>query len=247
MKKQMGLSLTEVLISLFLASVIMTELIQLYLESKHQYLETEKILAMRFDLQWVSDLLSDSIRRAGFTPCLGLDRLQTIDRRNHHNKIRALNISNYPNQFIQINRMNEHFAKIVKIQNSTGILVQNSVIFHKRRPILIADCEHAEIQEIFDIEPQSEHLLITLNKPLYFSYNTSPYVGEYLEEKWFIKNNANHEDTLHYQLVHTEEITPLIHFMHTRNRRVKEKQFLEISMGLDENKTHELRVLVRGS
>lgn len=246
MKKQMGLSLTEVLISLFLGSVIMTELIQLFIESKHQYLETEKVLAMRFDLQWVTDLLSDSIRRAGFTPCLGIDRLQIIDQRNHHNKIRGLHVGNHPDQFIQVNRMNEYFAKIVKIQSSTRILVQNSVTFHKKRPILIADCEHAEIQEIFDMEQQGEHLLIILKKPLYFSYDTSLYVGEYLEEKWFIKNNANHEDTLHYQLVHTEEITPLIHFMHTRNRIVRERQFLEISMGLDENKTHELRILVRG-
>ncbi|WP_240489404.1 hypothetical protein [Legionella parisiensis] len=54
-------------------------------------------------------------------------------------------------------------------------------------------------------------------------------------------------DTLHYHLVQTEEITPLIHFIHTRNRYIKEKQFLEIIMGLDENKTHELKVLVRGS
>lgn len=246
MKKQMGLSLTEVLISLFLGSVIMTELIQLFIESKHQYLETEKVLAIRFDLQWVTDLLSDSIRRAGFTPCLGIDRLQIIDQRNHHNKIRGLHVGNHPDQFIQVNRMNEYFAKIVKIQSSTRILVQNSVTFHKKRPILIADCEHAEIQEIFDMEQQGEHLLIILKKPLYFSYDTSLYVGEYLEEKWFIKNNANHEDTLHYQLVHTEEITPLIHFMHTRNRVVRERQFLEISMGLDENKTHELRVWVRG-
>ncbi|WP_454781136.1 PilW family protein [Legionella sp. WA2022007384] len=246
MKKQMGLSLTEVLISLFLATVIMTELIQLYLESKHQYLETEKVLAIRFDLQWVSDLLSDSIRRAGFTPCLGMDRLQIIDRRNHQNTIRALRIGNHSEQFIQVNRMNEHFAQIVKIESRTRIWVQSSAIFHNKRPILIADCDHAEIHELFDIEPQGEQLLISLNKPLFFSYNSSSYVGEYLEEKWFIKNNVHHEDTLHYKLVHTEEITPLIHFMHTRKRNVKEKQFLEISMGLDENKTHELRVLVRG-
>ncbi len=247
MKKQAGISLSEVLISLFLASVIMTALIQLYLGSKRQYLETEKLLAIRFDLQWVSDLLSDSIRRAGYTPCLGIDRLQIIDRRNHQGRIHALQVGNHPNQFIQVNRMNEHFAKIVKIQSPTRILVQNSVVFHKKRPILIADCEHAEIQEIFDMEQQTKNSLIILNKPLFFSYAPSTYIGEYLEEKWFIKKNANHEDTLHYRLAHTEEVTPLIHFMHTRNRSVKDKQFLEIIMGLDENKTHDLRVMVRGS
>ncbi|CAM3073573.1 Tfp pilus assembly protein PilW [Legionella steigerwaltii] len=247
MKKQAGISLTEVLISLFLTSVIISTLFQLYLGSKRQYVEIEKILSTRFDLQWVSDLLSDSIRRAGFTPCLGIDRLHVIDRRNHQNRIHALQIGNQPVQFIQVNRMNEHFTKIIKIQGATRILVQNPVSFHKKRPVLIADCDHAEIHEMFDIEQHAENSLITLNKPLFFPYDGSTYIGEYLEEKWFIKKNAHAEDTLHYQLVQTEEVTPLIHFIHTRNRRIKEKQFLEIIMGLDENKTHELRVAVRGS
>ncbi|KTD40747.1 PilW family protein [Legionella parisiensis] len=247
MKKQMGISLAEVLISLFLTSLIMISLIHLYLGSKRQYLETEKILETHFDLRWVSDLLSDSIRRAGFTPCLGIDHLQVIDRRNHQNRIRALQTRNQPNQFIQINRMNEHFAKIIKIQGATKIVIQDPVIFHKKRPVLIADCKHAEVQELFEMERQNNNLLITLNKPLFFSYDRSAYIGEYLEEKWLIKRNANDMDTLHYHLVQTEEITPLIHFIHTRNRYIKEKQFLEIIMGLDENKTHELKVLVRGS
>lgn len=247
MKTQAGISLTEVLISLFLTSVIVTTLCQLYLGCKRQYLEIEKILTARFDVQWVSDLLSDSIRRAGFTPCLGIEHLQVIDRRNRQNKIHALQISNQPNQFIQVNRMNEHFTKIVKVEGATRILVQNPVSFHKRRPVLVADCEHAEVQELFDIEHHADNSLITLNKPLVFSYDSSAYIGEYLEEKWFIKNNANDEATLHYHLVQTEEVTSLIHFMHTRNRRVKEKQLLEIILGLDENKIHKLRVAVRGS
>ncbi|HHT0593873.1 TPA: PilW family protein [Legionella anisa] len=247
MKKQMGISLTEVLISLFLASVIITPLIQLYLGSKRQYLETEKVLETRFDIHWVGDLLSDSIRRAGFTPCLGIDRLQVIDRRNHQNRIHALQAGNQPNQFIQVTRMSEHFAKIIKIQGRTKLVIEEPVILHKKRPILISDCEHAEVHELFDVEQQSKNSIVNLNKPLFFSYSRSIYIGEYLEEKWFIKRNTNYVDTLHYQLVQTEEITPLIHFMHTRIRHTKEKQFLEIIMGLDENKTYELRVLVRGS
>ncbi|OEH47914.1 hypothetical protein lpari_01102 [Legionella parisiensis] len=168
MKKQMGISLAEVLISLFLTSLIMISLIHLYLGSKRQYLETEKILETHFDLRWVSDLLSDSIRRAGFTPCLGIDHLQVIDRRNHQNRIRALQTRNQPNQFIQINRMNEHFAKIIKIQGATKIVIQDPVIFHKKRPVLIADCKHAEVQELFEMERQNNNLLITLNRPLFF-------------------------------------------------------------------------------
>ncbi|MCW8407883.1 prepilin cleavage protein [Legionella sp. PATHC035] len=247
MKKCAGISLTEVLISLFLTSLIVSMLFQLYLGSKRQYIEIEKVLTTHFDLQWVSDLLSDSVRRAGFTPCLGIDRLHVIDRRAHPNKIQALRIGNRPVQFIQVNRMNEFFSKIIKIQGATRILVQNPVSFHKKRPVLIADCEHAEVQELVDIKQQTDSSLITLNKPLLFSYTGSTYIGEFLEEKWFIKKNAKGTDALYYQLVQTEEVTPLIHFLHPQIRRIKEKQFLELIMGLDENKTQELRVVVRGS
>src|SRR5690242_19280686 len=90
MKKQFGFSLSELLISLLLASSIMAMLTQCYLNSKHQYMQAQKILALRFDLQWVSDLLADSIRRAGFTPCLGIEQLTAVDRRNFSANISGL-------------------------------------------------------------------------------------------------------------------------------------------------------------
>jgi Tfp pilus assembly protein PilW len=60
----------------------MAALIQFYLTSKQHYLQTEKVLEAGFEVQWVMDLLSDSIRRAGFTPCLGLDHLTVVDHRH---------------------------------------------------------------------------------------------------------------------------------------------------------------------
>ncbi|KTC88716.1 prepilin cleavage protein [Fluoribacter dumoffii] len=247
MKKQAGISLTEILISLFLTSVMITVLVQLYLISKRQYMEIEKILTMRFDVQWAIDLLSDSIRRAGFTPCLSIDRLHVVDRRNPRHRIYALQTGNQPHPYIEINRMTEYFAKIVKIRDATKVLVQNQGSFHRQRLVLIADCEHAEIQEVVNIEEHAGNSLITLSKPLLFSYGKGTYIGEYLEEKWLIRKNTSHENTLHYQRVKAEEVTPLIHFMHIRNRRIKEKQFLEIILDLDEDKTQEIKVVVRGS
>lgn len=246
MIKQSGISLVEVLVSLFLASMIMTLLIQYYLGSKRQYLEAEKILEKSFELQWISDLLSDGIRRAGFTPCVNIEQLQVIDHRGGQENIHALKIENQPYQALQINRMHEEFAKITKIVSPRQILVQNSVVFHKKRPILIADCEHAEVHELFSVEQQEKALLLQLNKPLVFSYSASAYVGAFLEERWLIRKNATGDDTLHYHLIQTEEITSLIHSLHIDEQLAYKKQLLKVVLGLDEQKTYQFMVAVRG-
>ena len=247
MNKQRGLSLSELLISLFLASVVSMTLIQLYLGCKRQYLAAEKILASGFDLQWVSDLMGDSIRRAGFTPCLGIDQLTTIDLRKNQNPIHSLLVGNQPYPFIQVQRMNENFTKLIKINNSKSIVVENFYEYHAKRPLIIADCIHAEVHELDSVENQGNQSILNLSKPLIFFYDTSAYIGEFIEERWFIKQNKNHKATLQYQSVHTEEVTPLIHSLSIRNQRIKNKQFLEVTMGLDDEKTHKIRVSVRGA
>lgn len=246
MQKQSGVSISEVLIGLALASLIMTMLMQFYLSSKRQYLEAEEILSHSFDLRWVGDLLSDSIRRAGFTPCVGIEQLTVKDRRQNSAVMHALNVEKEPQQSIQINRMSERFAQLIKIQNATQIVVAPTVSFKEKRPLMIADCEHAEVQQIVDVELASGGILITLAKPLSFSYATSAYVGEFLEERWFIKKNLKGEGTLHYQLTQTEEITPLIHSLKIHNQNVHDRPFVEVNMGLAEGKTQKLLVAVRG-
>ncbi|KTC83474.1 PilW family protein [Legionella cincinnatiensis] len=247
MKKQGGMSLSEVLISLFLASVIMTALIQFYLESKHQYLEMEKVLEAEFDVQWVDDLLSDSIRRAGFTPCLGLDQLKVTDHRNYQNNVHALNVKNQPSQFIQVSRMKEHFAKLIKIESPTTLLVQHLVSLNEKRPLLIADCKHAEIHELIGVNQQVNETRVILKKPLLHFYETSAYVGEFLEERWFIKKNAKRKNALYYQSIQAEEVTSLVHSLSLEKQFIQGKQFLEVTLGLEDDKTHKIMVAVRGS
>ena len=245
MNKQSGISLSEVLVSLFIAGIIMTTLTQFYLTNKHLYLESRAILEARLDVQWVSDLLGDSIRRAGFTPCLGIEQLQAVDRRESGKPLLAL--SSGKSQSLQINRMSEAFAEIDSIQNQMQIRVKEPLLFNEHRPVLIADCEHAEVHQIFRVDKLSKITLITLTQPLMFSYAPPVYVGEWLEEKWFIRSNEQGADTLHYKLFQTEEISPLIHSLQVENQMSHEKQLVKMTFGLDENKKHQFLVAVRGS
>ena len=247
MKSQLGLSLTEVLVSLLLTSIIMTTLIQLYLSSKHQYVATQALLEQQFDLIWVTDLLSDSIRRAGFTPCLGINQLKTLDTRNAVNILSAVKILNSPTQSLQINRMNEVFSTVINIEGLTKIRVGKTVAFKEQRPVLIADCDHAEVHQILTIDKLKQGYLLHLTKPLMFSYPGTTYVGEWLEEKWFIKKNAKGESSLYYHLAQTEELTTFIHSLTIKLQKISKKQLVEVVMGLEDENTQKLIVAVRGA
>lgn len=225
----------------------MTALMQCYLNSKNQYLHAQKVLATRFDLQWVSDLLIDSVRRAGFTPCLGIDNLHAIDRRKGLQTVSSLKIENQPRQFIQINRMNEWFVPVLRIISPTQILVPRTVAFNEKRPLLISDCEHAEIHQLANIDTLPHNYLITLAKPMLFSYESPTYCGEWLEEQWIIKKNPMGKDALYYHGAQTEELTTHIHSLLVSSQWIHGKRMLEIILGLDEGKTQKLDIAVRGS
>lgn len=247
MNHQSGFGLSEVLISLFLASLIMTTLGQLYLINKRQYNVSQGILETGFDVQWISELLSDSIRRAGFTPCMGINNLQTVDTRKKTTAIAAIKIDSSSRQLFQINRMDEVFAEIISIQTATELIVTSAAPFDEQHPILIADCEHAEVHQILKVDKLLKGYLVTLMRPLVFSYPSSTYMGKWLEEQWFIKKNTKGIKSLYYKLFQTEELTPLIHSLIINNRSVHGKQLVDVSMGLDDDSTHQFVVAVRGS
>lgn len=246
MNYQRGMSLSEVLIGLFLSSLIIIITTQFYLSSKKQYLEAEEILSKNFDVQWVIDLLSDSIRRAGFTPCLGVDQLIAIDRRKKDERIEGLKVRNPPQQLIHISRMAEQFSQVKQIKNTTEILVEYSS-FNIKRPLLIADCEHAEVHNIQYISVQHDNVLLTLAEPLKFHYSDLAYVGEFLNEEWLIKKNIKNESALYYHSQHIEEVTPLITSLHSDLKQSQGKHLVKIIMGLSDASNQELSVMMRGT
>ena len=244
MKKQAGISLSEVLIGLFLSSLIMSLLMQFYSQSKQAYIEMETLLATHFDLRWVSDLLSDSIRRAGFTPCAGIDQLHL---QKQGKLVPGLQIENGPRHLLRINRMHEQFAEVINFPSPSHILVPYATSFNKKRPLIIADCEHAEILQSFTMRPHAKGVLITLDKPLQFNYARSVYIGEYWEELWFIKKNSQGESALFYQLGQSEEVSSIIKSLHSRRERRHGVSVIQVTLGLAEGKKQHITVTVRSS
>ena len=243
MNRQIGFSLVELLVSLLLASIITTCLIQTYLAHQSHYLKLQKHVETDLDLHRIKELISNSVRHAGATPCVGIEHLVVIDSRDRSHQVKGVTFTNKPVESLEINRMGEVFTNRVDIKSPTQIFIATP-LFSERDPLLIADCYHAEIHQIQQINNTYQGQFITLTKPITFHFEKA-YVGEWIEEKWFIKFNKSQILSLFYHQANTEELSPLIHSINTKILRTQPKKIFEINLGVDADTSEKIIVAAR--
>ena len=233
MNNQQGAGLAEIMISLLLASLLMTALMNHYISMKRQYNHLQTALDEAMELQLASDFMRDSIRQAGFTPCLNLDRLNIVDHREGGEPVMAINVSH---KDLRINRMSPYFDVVTDISSPTHLLITHKKTLHVSHPILIADCYHAEIHRLREVNGQQ----ITLEKPLAFTYQPPIYIGEWVQERFFVRPQGG----LFYQREHTDELTSLVKTMSAGVRESK-NTLVQNRLGLNGGRTLELVTRVR--
>jgi type II secretory pathway component PulJ len=247
MTHQKGLGLPELLIALMLSSFIMTGLMHHYLSAKKQYTDIQKKLERSIDLQLVTDLMRDSIRRAGFTPCLSINHLITLDQRSEPKHLVAVELGSDTTPWLRISRMNEHFDTVLKITSQTRLSTTNTHLLHHDQSILITDCYHAEVQKVGEATHTIGNQNITFIKPLAFAYHEPIFVGEWLEETYSIRIGSDGKKALFYQHQHAEELTTAVHTMAARLNSNQRSMLLQIILGLDKEHALELETMVRAS
>ncbi len=233
MNKQQGFGLPEVMISLLLTSLIITALMNHYLSTKQYYSHLQSSMDESMELQLVSDFMRDSIRQAGFTPCLSVDHLITLDQRDGHGNLSAIEIG----AELKINRMSPWFDVMLDRSNSTQILLTRNNTIRDDRPILIADCYHAEVQRVLGVTNTANGQMVTLANPLVFTYQPPVYVGEWLQERFFIRQARG----LFYQRDHADELTPLVKTMSLNLKT----NLVQVNLGLDGDRELEFETRVR--
>ena len=202
MKKQQGFGLPEVMISLLLSSFIMIALMNHYISTKQHYVYLQSAMDDAMELQWVVDFMRDSIRQAGFTPCLSINNLATYDHRDGHAHLSAIEVG----EELHVNRMSTYFNEMLDGFSSSQLLLTSNTAIHKDRPILIADCYHAEVQRIVNVSNTTNGQIVTLASPLTFTYKHPVYVGEWMQERFFVRASRG----LFYQRAQTDELTSLV-------------------------------------
>ena len=185
------------------------------------------------ELQLAADLIRDSIRQAGFTPCLSLNQLITVDQRDAHEGLSSIQTGHE----LIIQRMGSEFNVMLGRLDSTRIVLTNDTIVRTDRPIILADCFHAEVQRVLDVHRSAEGQIVTLANPLAFTYQQPVYAGEWLRERFFIRALSG----LFYQRHHTDELSPLV-----KSLSVEEKEHLTVvRLGLDVDQSLTIEARVR--
>jgi len=183
-----GFSLTELLVSFFISTLLILILTQHLLSMSRQHHHVHAALDQAMELQWVLDVMRDRVHHAGFTPCRRLDHLITTDTRDLPEPLFPIEISPNDPAKLYIRKMNETALTQISIKTNTMIFMDKSVSLKPDRPILIADCTHAEVHDITSIEAARGGKLVTLKKPLVFEYEPSVYVGEWMSESFYFKH-----------------------------------------------------------
>ena len=235
-----GIGLVEILISLTLACFIIILEQRHYLSVRQQYSNIKSNLERNIEVKFITDLIRSSIRQAGFTPCLGIENLTTIDDRNYK-ILKALNIIAGSNSVLQINHMSTNFDMVKEIKAPELILTTDNTALNPNALILISDCYHAEVKSIIAAKHIGNLQLLTLTSPLNFIYHDPIYIGEWIEEKFYTSNQEN----LNYYFNHAEELTDIVKKL-TVNLIIKNgRKLLSVVLTLDNDKSITIDTMVR--
>lgn len=242
MKTQVGIGIFELLIGLLLSSMMMILMMNHYLNTKKNYQKMQNQLEENLDLFFIVDLIRETIRKAGFTPCGEIDQLITLNASENNNPLTG--IINQPN-FIQFNRMSEHFNRVDKVMNSITIFSAHDALFQKSQTVLIADCYHAEVKIISHVRSAGKVQIINLSTTLNYHYQNPIYIGEWINESYYVQSRAHQTTSLYYQLKHVEELSTNVHRLIGEIDNIQGRKLVRVILGLDRNKALEFKTWVR--
>src|SRR3990167_8506759 len=243
-KKQKGFGLVELMLGLFLGTCLLTLMIRHYLTTKKHSVNTANVLAEAYDQELISELIRTSIRQAGFTPCAPIRRLIIKDEHGQP-RTEAIRLNVGDKKALQISRMSEDFTILQETQSRSQFLVDAGNFLKADTRVLVADCFHAEIKTIQSVKGEGNVWRLTLKNPLHYTYTSPIYIGEWLNERYFVDTNSKGQSALFYQLNHAEELSSQIKGFSVKLERRGAKCLVSIDFFLDQGKIGHIDVAVR--
>lgn len=216
-------------------------MINVYLQHKRQFTYAQQRLDSELDLQWIHHLLAQSIKQAGFTPCIGVSHLKTFDWRTQNVLLPWI----VGFQSIELNHMSNQFTQLKDIKGTNQLILANSALLKDKKTVLIADCKHAELLNISQVDLKNNKIILAT--PLRFNYPSSAYLGVWMEERWSIKMNTRGKAALYYTLGHHEELSSLVQSLNTVIKPIQRKLIMQITLGLQNGNDHQLSLWLRNS
>lgn len=237
---QTGLSLPEISVALLSSSLLMSTLISQYISVKQHYKRSETMLENALDTQLIVDLIRNSIRQAGFAPCLGVEHLSTMDTRPYPSGLTAIKLYSTDFPGFQVNHMSHQYGLLTSQTSLTSFSVTKDAVLSSHHPVMIADCYHAEVHSIAHIRSVGESREVVLQRPLFYTYQPPIYIGEWLEEGFLIKN-----DMLYYRLNHMDALSSGVHGVSVSIQSRDDRRLVHVELAIEKNRKIEVDTLMR--
>lgn len=238
--KQSGLSLPEIMVALVSSSVLMTTLMSQYIGVKQHYKHSESMLEKALDVQLVVDIMRDSIRQAGFTPCLGVEHLSTIDMRTDKHGLTAIDLHSGDAPGFQVNHMSNQYGVFIKQLSLSNLIVSKEAVLSLQHPVIVADCYHAEVHRIQHLRSVSGNWEVGLSRPIFYDYQPPIYIGEWLEERFFMQSG-----TLFYGVGHADALSSVVNGVSAAFNSGHGKRLLHVALALEKGRSVDIDTMVR--
>ena len=236
--REQGVSLLECMLALSLAIGLMMLLLQQYLQIKHQTDAMRQTVLQASRLQTVTALLRNSGHQAGFTPCLPIRYLHSYDHRSRH-RLQALDLIQRDPFTLIFYRMASPFVGLTPGDQGNQFLLLEPIMLHPGQPVIIADCQHAEVFEAYQ---KGAHTIQFL-QALHYAYHAPIYFGEWLQESFSVTVNKRGEYALLYQQnQHGDELLTNLSAM-SGDLEMSNPKHLHLKLGLRQG--HQIPLTIR--
>lgn len=200
--REQGLSLLECMLGLSLILGLLALLMQQYLQVKQQTDSMQQMMLQASRLQTVAALLRNSGHQAGFTPCLPLGSLHSFDHRSRQ-RLQALELVQTDPFTLIYNRMSSPFVALSTSDRENQFFLLDKITLHPNQPVIIADCQHAEVFDTYQMRPHS----IQFSQDMHYTYHAPIYLGAWLQESFRVTLNKRGQHGLFYQQnQHSDEL-----------------------------------------
>jgi len=215
-----------------------------YMQIKAHVSEAKGKLEQALEVQFISDLIRTHVRRSGFSPCMRIEHLMAYDHRYHRSFINAIEMNQHG---FMMGRMYEVYERVTSFLDLKRIQVTRNRRLLRKRPLLIADCFHAEIMQSAEIQLKDREQIISFTEPLKFQYHPPVYVGEWVETQFYTEAKTHEAHNLYYKIQQrTEVLSPLVRAIKIRVFHLKNKMSVSVALHLISDETVVVDTMVQG-
>lgn len=236
-----GFSLIECIISILLSSWLCSLIIQHMHIAQYSTHKNYQVISLGYDKAMLSDLLRESIQQAGFTPC------RTLTYLSHTQRLQTIKLERTQQPKLHISRMEDNYASILEILSPTHLRITNSSSFLRQDHVLIADCAHAEKNQIIGMRHFSHYTDIHLQNPLQFDYLSPTFIGKWRTETFSLSDDQQGNQTFYYQVndAHPEVLSKNISAWQIKTSLIPPSQIITILFTMRDNLSWDLQSIIR--